>query len=52
MNQIGCCLNEKCSLMLRHLNAWHPVGGTIWRGYGGGVALLEKVCHWGWAQCT
>lgn len=28
-----------------HLNAWSPVGSTVWKGLGG-VALLEKVCYW------
>ena len=33
---------------IANLNAWPPVGGTVWEGLGG-VALLEKMCHWGWA---
>ena len=33
---------------LRHLSSWFPVCGTVWIGLGG-VALLKKVCHWGWA---
>lgn len=26
----------------------YPGGGAIWGGLGG-AALLERVCHWGWA---
>jgi hypothetical protein len=33
---------------LIYLNTCPPVGGTVWEGLGG-VALLEEVCHWGWA---
>jgi hypothetical protein len=30
------------------LNSWSPVSGTVWEGLEG-VALLEKICHWGLA---
>jgi hypothetical protein len=33
---------------LIYLNACSAVGRTVWEGLGG-VALLEEVCHWGWA---
>lgn len=28
------------------LEYWCPVGGSIWKGFGG-VVFLEEVCHWG-----
>jgi hypothetical protein len=31
---------------LIYLNSWFPAAGTVWEGLGG-VALLEKVFHWG-----
>lgn len=31
-----------------YLNAWFPVSGTICDRLGG-VALVERVCHWKWA---
>ena len=31
-----------------NLSAWYQVGGIIWEGLGG-MALLETVCHLGWA---
>ena len=40
-----CGLNENDPHRLIYLNAWSPVGGTIWKGLGG-VALLEKMCQW------
>lgn len=30
--------------LLLYLNAWFPVGGTVWEGLGG-PALLEEVCQ-------
>lgn len=30
------------------LNAWSPVGGITWEGFGG-MVLLEEVCHRAWA---
>lgn len=34
----------------KHLcfNIWSAVDGTAWEGLGD-VALLEELCHWGWA---
>lgn len=34
--------------MFRCLNTWSLVGGTFWVGLGG-VALMEKVCYYGWS---
>lgn len=41
-------VEENSSNRLIGLNAWFPVGGTLWAGLGGG-ALLEEVFQWGWA---
>ncbi|CAO2606065.1 hypothetical protein LEMLEM_LOCUS12732, partial [Lemmus lemmus] len=41
-------LSENKPYGIIHLNIWFTVGGTIREG-SGGEALLEKVCHWGWA---
>ena len=38
-----CGLNGNGPHKLIYMNAWSPVGGTIWVGLGG-VALLEEVC--------
>ena len=48
MDRLSGSLNENDPCSLIYLNAWLPVGRTIWEGLGG-VALLEEVCHWGWA---
>lgn len=39
-------LNENDLYRLLCLENWSPVGETIWKGLGG-LALLEKVYHWG-----
>jgi hypothetical protein len=36
--------------MLIYLNAWSPVGGTVWEGLGD-VALFEEICDWGAGWC-
>lgn len=36
-------LDENAPHRLRCLNAWSPVGGTVWVSLGG-VASLEEVC--------
>lgn len=36
------------SRRLVHLNSCSTVGEIVWEGLKG-VALLEEVCHWGWA---
>ena len=41
-------LNENDPYMLIYLKTPYPMDGAIWGGLGG-VALLEKVCHCGWA---
>jgi hypothetical protein len=33
---------------LMDLSTWSLVGRNVWEGLVG-VALWEKVCHWGWA---
>lgn len=33
-------MNERC--VLRHLNAWSPVGFALWS-----MVLLEEIHHWG-----
>lgn len=38
-------LNENCPHVLIYLNAWSPVGGSIWERLGG-VASLEEVCYY------
>ena len=38
-------LNENGPHRLVYLSAWSIVGRTVLEGLGG-VALLEKVCHW------
>lgn len=45
----GSCggLNEILQ-QVQEVDAWSPVGGTIWEGLEG-VALLEGVCHGTWA---
>lgn len=37
---------RKSPLMLRHLNTWSQIGGTVWKGFGmfGGV-LLKELDH-------
>ena len=35
--------DQSGSHSLEYWNAWSPVGGTVWKGFGG-VALLEEVC--------
>jgi hypothetical protein len=41
-------LNENGHHRLIYLNTWCLVGRTAWEGLEG-VALLEKVSHWGQA---
>lgn len=38
-------LNENGSQKFPYLNAWSPIDGTAWEGWGS-VALLEEVWHW------
>jgi hypothetical protein len=44
-------LNANRPNRLMCLIIWFPVSGTVWER-GGGVALLEEVCHWGWKNLT
>lgn len=46
--QVWWGLRENSPHRLLCLNAWFPVGRTIWGKTGGGV-LLEKVCPQGWS---
>ena len=39
-------LNKNGHYRLRYLNAWFPLGGTVWEGLRC-MALLEEVCHLG-----
>ena len=41
-------LNENSPHRLIYLNTWSPVGRTVLEGLES-MALLEEVCHWGWA---
>lgn len=44
----GCdCLNDDGLHRLVYLEAWPPVGRTIWEELGG-EALLKEMCHCGW----
>jgi hypothetical protein len=38
---------KSVSHRLRYLNRWSIVGGTVW-GNLGDMALVEKLCQWGW----
>lgn len=40
-----------CALEAQAFAHWFPVGGAVW-GSLLGKALLEEMCHWGWALCS
>lgn len=47
---ILCGLHNRWPLEAQAFAHWFPAGGAVW-GSLGGAALLEEMCHRGWALC-
>lgn len=43
-------LNENVLNSLTTLNTWSLVPVAVWECLGGGMSLLEEVCHWEWGR--